>query len=171
MRRALVIGFAIATFGCRTAAPPAAEAAAPAPAVEDRQADIETCITGLQHPLEPTLYVASCASLWLNPTCRTAWSEALDKPSGERGEYVIDRCANAYCPSLDPAPRLCEMDTSQADLLARDPDWLQLWTEFNAVALSRDLGLPDGDGRGSAIARRLLQSLAMSGLMESTNGN
>lgn len=133
------------------------------PGPEERRQDIEACVEGLAGPDGVQDDVRACDDLWLDERCRDSWTAALSLELGERGEYVIRECMSGYCPeAAPPRPQLCEHDPDTIDLLDDEPDWMALWSDFNAVVLSRDLNLDRGDERGALIARRLLQLIATS---------
>jgi hypothetical protein len=157
----ILIGVVLALAGCKTGGP----ASGSADAEESKRApDIRSCAASFEESESLSTHVESCRYLWVEPGCRQAWKEALHNPPGNRGEYVIQKCASAYCPELpSPRPALCTRDDlAGADLLDEEPDWLELWTRFNGVVLNRDLELEPDDQAGAMIARRLLQQVAIS---------
>lgn len=86
----------------------------------------------------------SCAQLFAG----CAWEPGSPSSMGAI-DSLADGCLDAYCPRLDPRPRLCD-DPDASDIATAEVE--RVFAEFVAAKLALDLGLPRDHPRIVGIA-------------------
>jgi hypothetical protein len=81
----------------------------------------------------------ACAPLYAEPACREALLHANEGDPATRVRRVVEGCRDAYCPKLDPKPRMCAEEANAPGGAKTMRDLSVLWRELDEAILTHDL--------------------------------